>query len=138
MRRLALVLAMAVPLAVAGCGDSTGPGGSIAGTYELRSINGDPVPVLLEPGPPQEEITGGFVRLNANGTFSARHTLRITSGGSSTTLTEDINGTYSRSDNDITLTFEDPDGSGTANIDAFLDGDRLTVDDGLDIWVYER
>jgi hypothetical protein len=138
MRRVALVLAMVLPLALAGCGDSTGPGGSLAGTYTLRSINGDPVPVLISSGPPQEEITGGFVRLNANGTFTASHTYRVTFGGSSTTVTEDIDGTYTRSGDELTLTFDDPDGSGTATVFAVWDGDRLTIDDEFDIWVYER
>lgn len=137
MRRIVLVLAMVAPLALAGCGDSTGPG-SIAGTYELRSINGDPVPVLLESGPPQEELTDGFVRLNADGTFVASHTVRISSSNSTTVAIQTINGAYTRSGNNVTLNFVDPDGGGPASIDAVRDGDRLTVDDGIDIWVYER
>jgi hypothetical protein len=139
MRRVALVLAMAIPLAVAGCGDSTGPGGSVAGTYELRSINGDPVPVTTdESGSFREEITAGFVRLNANGSFSAGLTFRVTNGTVVTTETLEINGTYTRSGNRITLTFQDPDGPGTATAAAFWDGDLLTVEDDLGLWVYER
>jgi hypothetical protein len=137
MRRVALVLAMVAPLAIAACGDSTGPG-SIAGTYELRSLNGDPVPVLLESGPPLEELTDGFVRLNADGTFVRSHTVRIRSGNSTTIAIETINGAYAHSGNDLTLTFEDPDGGGTVSFDGLWTGDQLMVDDGIDIWVYVR
>lgn len=137
MRRVALVLATVLPLALAGCGDSTGPG--IAGTYDLRSLNGDPVPILVASGPPRQEITEGFVRLNSNGTFSASHTLLITgSSGSTTELTENIDGTYTRSGDNLTLRFEDPDGGEQVEFDAFVEGRRLTVDDSFDTWVYER
>jgi hypothetical protein len=137
MRRVALMLAMVVPLALGACGDSTGPG-DVAGIYTLSSINGDPVPVVVAFGPPLEEVTQGIVRLNANGTFSASHTLRVTSGGSFTEFTEPISGTYTRSGNNLILTFPDPDGSSIAEVTAVWQGDRLTVDDNGDIWVYVR
>jgi hypothetical protein len=140
MRRLALVLATVLPLTLAACGDSSGPGGAATGTYTLRSIDGDPVPVLVEDdGFSREEITGGFVRLNANGTFSASHTRRITTSSSVTTDTEDITGTFTRTGANVTLTFGDPDGVGTVSFDAVWGEDLLTVfDTDGTIWLYQR
>jgi hypothetical protein len=139
MRRVALVLAAVFPLALGGCGDSTGPGGSLAGTYTLRSISGDPLPVVIDEGVDfRREVTAGFVRLNGNGTFTASHTDRITSGTSITPRTEDINGTYTRFGNELTLTFNDPDGFRTVEIIALWGGDLLTIAGGGDVWVYER
>jgi hypothetical protein len=142
MRRVALVLAAVLPLALAACGDSTGPGGGLAGTYELRTINGQALPFLVGEFPDldlTEELTAGSVRLNANATFSASHTVRLTEGTQVTTFTTDINGTYSRSGNNVTLNFPDPDGIGSASIAAVWDGRRrLTITESGEAWVYER
>jgi hypothetical protein len=139
MRRVALVLAVVLPLALGGCGDSTGPGGSLAGTYALRSINGDPVPVIIdESGTFRLEMMSGFVRLNANGTFSTRHTVRLTEGNSSIDVPQDASGTYTRSGEAITLTFEEPESDLITIVDAVWEGDRLTLFADTEIWVYER
>jgi hypothetical protein len=104
----------------------------VVGTYTLRTLNGDPVPAVDEFG---NEVTAGSVRLNANGTFSTSHTYRISSSNEITLVS---NGTYTRSGNDLTLLFEDPETGEMLSVDAVWDGDRLTVDDGFDVWVYER
>jgi hypothetical protein len=130
MRRLALVLAMVLPLALSSCGDSTGPGGS--GTYTLRSIDGDPVPAFTSEG---DEVLSGFVRLNSNGTFDASHTFDAGFGG---TDTETFEGTWDRSGDEITLFFDDPDGPGEAQIDATIEGDELLIFDDSGVWIYER
>jgi hypothetical protein len=130
MRRIALVLAMVLPLALTSCGDSTGPGGS--DRYDLRSIDGDPVPAFTSEG---DEVVSGFVRLNGNGTFDASHTFRTTGG---TTFTQSFEGTYDRFGDELTLEFDDPDGPGTATIDAVLDGDELVLFSDFEIWIYER
>jgi hypothetical protein len=139
MRRLALVLAAVLPVALSACGDSTGPGSAVAGTYTLRSINGDPVPVTYDESPDfRTEILSGFLRLNANGTFSATHTQRLTVGTTVTIRTNDTGGTYTLSGDDLILRFEDPVSGIRTDIPAVRDGDRLTLDDEVDIWVYER
>ena len=48
MRRLAM-LALAATMAACNS-DSTGPNGSVAGTYELRTINGQPLPYTFSSG----------------------------------------------------------------------------------------
>jgi hypothetical protein len=49
MRRLAM-LALAGTLAGAACTDSTGPNGSVTGTYQLRTINGQNLPYTFSSG----------------------------------------------------------------------------------------
>ena len=49
MRRLAM-FALAATLAGAACTDSTGPNGSVVGTYELRTINGQNLPYTFSSG----------------------------------------------------------------------------------------
>jgi hypothetical protein len=139
MRRVALVLATVLPLTLGGCGDSTGPGGAVAGMYTLQSINGDPVPVTYAESPDfRDEILSGFVRLNANGTFSAGHTQRLTVDGMVTIRTNNTGGTYTRSGDNLVLRFEDPVSGIRTDIPAVRDRDRLTLDDEVDVWVYER
>src|SRR5882757_3570569 len=72
MRRL-LVLAMALTatLTTVGCSDSTGPAGSLAGTYALRQVNGvtPPVTVIATTGYSLEVLAGSIV-LDAQGNYT--------------------------------------------------------------------
>lgn len=141
MRRVALVVAAVLPLALGACRDSSGPDGAIAGTYRLRSIEGGPVPAvtLARDGFTLVEVTDGVVRLNADGSFSASYSQRATSGNSVIIDTEKITGRFTRSGEAVTLTFPDPDGFGTATLNALWEGDRLMVFvNGNRRWVYER
>ena len=66
MRRFFLTVAAATALAGTACSDSTGPGGSFVGSYELLTINGVSLPVTNEFG---ETIEGGQLELDSNGEF---------------------------------------------------------------------
>jgi hypothetical protein len=137
MRRVALILAAVLPLTLAACGDSTGPG-RLIGTYNLQSINDDPIPISVGFG---QQLIAGWVRIEDDDSFSASHTYRFTSQtGSTTTSSTEFSGTYTRSGNNLTLTFPNPDGDGTAVVSATWDGDRrLTVNDNFSgAWVYVR
>ena len=86
MRRLVAAL-MLTGIAAGGmwaCGsDSTGPN-SIAGTYNLVSVDGDSLPITayVSDGPAGTidvtELVSGYMRLNANGTYLRSHTYRTT------------------------------------------------------------
>jgi hypothetical protein len=86
MRRLVAAL-MLTGIAAGGmwaCGsDSTGPN-SIAGTYNLVSVDGDSLPITayFSDGPAGTidvaELVSGYMRLNANGTYLRSHTYRTT------------------------------------------------------------
>lgn len=131
MRRLAVLLAMVLPVTLGGCGDSTSPE-SIAGTYELQSIDGDPLPVSTSEG----DLLSGFVQLNANGTFQASHTYDRPTTGSSLVIVN--NGAYTRSGSNVVLSFIDPDGGGLAMANATWSGDQLTINDNPGTWLYVR
>jgi hypothetical protein len=131
MRRLALVLAVFLPVTLAGCGDSTSPE-SVAGTYELQSIGGDPLPVSTSEG----NVRSGFVQLNANATFQANHTYDGPTSGTLRVIF--INGAYTRTGSNIVLSFIDPDGGGTGTANATWSGDQLTIADNSGIWLYVR
>lgn len=133
MRTLAAV-ALGAALLV-GCDDSTGPG-SIAGTYQLQSVNDDPVPsILSQVGTTYRlEATGGAVTLRSDGTYTATFSLREDDNGTITTINQTEHGTWEGTASDLTL-IDDSDGEFVL---ASVSGNTLTVDDGTDIWVYRR
>lgn len=65
MRRLAM-LALAGTLAASACTDSTGPNGSVAGTYSLRTINGQTLPYTFSGG---LQLTSDQLTLYSDGTY---------------------------------------------------------------------
>jgi hypothetical protein len=105
MRRL-LVLAtvLATTLTAAGCSDSTNPANSLAGTYTLRTVNNNQVPVtvIASPGYSLEVLSGGIV-LDVQGNYSGTITYRETDNGVPTTYNDTILGYWSLSGNQLTL-----------------------------------
>jgi hypothetical protein len=66
MRRLVL-FALASTLALAACStDSTGPNGSVSGTYTLRTINGQSLPYTFSSG---LRLTSDQLTMNRDGTY---------------------------------------------------------------------
>jgi hypothetical protein len=94
----ALMLVVAATLAVAGCGDSTGPSSEIVGTYTLRTVSGSNLPVVIA----GVEVLAGQVVLKEDGTFMHSFTTRPAGGGTSTI--EPSSGTYAVSGSQITFT----------------------------------
>ena len=134
MRRTLATAALALlTLASGACGgddDSTGPNGSIAGTYTLQTINGDPPPVtLLEFDTYKIEVTGASIVLNTNNTFSATSAFRETDDGQVTTSNSVCAGTYTRSGS--TVTFSEPESinedCGGSYTGTWSNGNTLTV-----------
>ena len=101
MKRALFILLCAV--AWVGCDDSTEPE-DISGRYELRTVNGSNVPAtVIQVGTTRAEILGGFLQLNADGTFSSSRTTRITQGTSTSTNTETESGTWTLTGNQLTV-----------------------------------
>jgi hypothetical protein len=110
---------------VAACGDSTGVSGSThLGTYTLRTIDNQALPVTLEF---DLTIVGSSITLSADGTYTVRFDLRV---GNGPTSSESIGGDYTRSGNTILLD------EGVSM--AFSGGNTLTIIDSGDgsVWVY--
>jgi hypothetical protein len=103
-RILMLAFAAALTMGASACQDTTNPSSVLSGTYTLRSINGQTPPVTVDA---TTEITGGYIRIDRDGTYSDVLTYRDLSSGISTD--ETINGTWALSGNTVEFTdFNDP------------------------------
>lgn len=127
MRKLLAGLVLAFAAACGGDGGS-GPNSEHTGTYALQTANGSALPFVIEQqGANKAELTGGFLNLNADGTFTTRADFRLTINGAVTTTQAPDNGTYTRTGNNISFR-----GSAGDTYSAAYSGNSLTmVDDGL-------
>ncbi|HET9777185.1 MAG TPA: lipocalin family protein [Gemmatimonadaceae bacterium] len=132
--RKALAVAVAVgTFGLAACGggagDSLGPG-SLAGTYNLQTVNGKAPPaVLVEDGSYKLEVLSGTYTLNADNSYSATASFRETENGVVTPSSESETGSYSV--HGSAVTFTDSDGF---QLDATISGSTMTiVADGLTV-----
>lgn len=135
MRRLLLVVG-AVSLLGCGGGDSTGPGGSIVGSYSLRTVDGNNLPWrFLVIGNDWAEITGGSGNVNSGGTYNITFNYRVMESGQTSTFSETSTGTYVQNGNAVTFT-DQSDGtiaSGTVTGSQI----SLTDEDGF-VYVFRR
>ena len=105
MRRM---IAAGILAVLAACSsDSTGPNGSVTGSYTLRTVNGNNVPVVVfQNTTVKDELTAGNINLNADKTWSGSLSARETtlSSGAVVTATVPANGTYTNNNGSVTLT----------------------------------
>ena len=136
MRRLLMGMLLAV--SVSACGD--GPSGLTAtsghaGTYTLRTINGQVLPTTIDSDATARlDVASGSVTLRADGTFTDQTEFRLVSGTSTTTETDVITGTYTRTGG--TVTFSPSDG-GTYSM-SFTGGNTLTQTIDSFVLVYRK
>lgn len=104
--------------------DVIGPEPTLEGSYRLGSLNGSPMPYVMELESGELEITTWDLVLSADGTCSTTASLRITTGGEVTSETETDTCTWTRSSNAVQLTWSDGsvDAASWAN-------DQLTLTD---------
>jgi hypothetical protein len=129
MRRL---LAVAVLLASASCSSdsSTNPTASLAGTWNLSTVNGSPLPFLLQeldlqattPTPRVELLNDQIIAASA-GTFTETADARITDATGPLTVHFADKGTWALSGNAITFHFDSDGSSGTGT----LNGNSFTI-----------
>lgn len=127
--RLRGSLAHLVALAsLVACGESSGPTGSltITGSYLLATANGTPVPAEVFASGRSARITGGTLRLNANGTYAFAVAARIESGAP---FWEVDRGAGTATSEGNTVRFSDS-GDGAGPFTGTVNGDRLTFVDG--------
>lgn len=135
MRRLILALG-AVLLLACGGSDSTGPDGSIVGSYTLQTVNGNNLPWrFLVFGNDWAEITGGSGNINNGGTYSLTFNYRVMESGQTTTFSETSIGTYVQNGNAVTFT-DQSDGSSASGT---VTGSQISVtdEDGF-VYVFRR
>ena len=124
MRRLVAVLIVA-GIAAGGmwaCGDSTDPD-SIAGTYNLQTVDGESLPIILGGGGDNMvELASAFERLNDDGTFLESSTFRLTEDGDVSTDVETSDGSWTQSGTAITFTY-----TGGGTFTGSISGNTLTT-----------
>lgn len=106
MRRLVIPVLLATLVACGG-DSTTGPNASVQGNYTLQSVNGTNVPtVVYQDTEEKDELTGGNINLNSDGTWSGSLSLRATSLTTNAVATVSLpaSGTYTASNGSITLT----------------------------------
>lgn len=122
-------------LAAAACGgDGINEPASIAGTYNLQTIDGQAPPVVVyEDAAAKVEIVSGNFVLSANGSFTTNVTFRVTENGQVSTQSESFPGTYTVNGSTVTFAYADGD-SDTAT----LDGNTLTFTDAGSTVVFQK
>ena len=134
MRRLLPLVALAVAVAC-GSDSTTQPTiASVAGTWNLQSVNGSPLPfTLTQTGSDRLELLSGVVTANANGTYTEVAQFRTTVNGQSSTSTESDAGTFTLNGTAVSLT-----GTQTGNINGALSGNTLTLTEQGFAWVFVK
>jgi hypothetical protein len=94
-----LAATLLLTLGLACGGDSTSPTASIAGTWNLSSINGSPLPFTIQQvGTTKLEVVSDVAILTASnsssGSFTETTTSRLTQNGQVSTQTSANSGTY--------------------------------------------
>jgi hypothetical protein len=130
MRKLFLATYAFAALLIAGCGSdgSTAPTPtSIAGTWNLTSVNGAALPFVVQAANPKLEILSEQLVLNTNGTFTQTAQVRITEGTAVTNQAIADAGTWTLSGTAATFVWNDGS-TGTATVS----GNKFTVgEDGF-------
>lgn len=134
MRRLLPLVALAVAVAC-GSDSTTQPTvASVAGTWNLQSVNGSPLPfTLTQTGSDRLELLSDVVTANANGTYTEVAQFRTTVNGQSSTSTESDAGTFTLNGTAVSLT-----GTQTGNINGALSGNTLTLTEQGFAWVFVK
>lgn len=112
------------------CGGDSGtdPTVSVAGTYNLSTVNGSAPPVTLVSLTNYSlRVTRGNLTIGANNTWSNSTTLEETEDGQTTTETLTCTGTYTRNGPSLTLVEAEASDCGGTFMANWDGGDRVTV-----------
>lgn len=138
MRAVTLFVSLTA-LALAGCIESVAPSDAdVVGTWNLQSINGDDLPVIIEENADERvEMTADDLIIEADGRLSGSTTYRIVpTGGAPFNETFHQTGTWRRDGDALQLTINEDGLTTTAT--AAIGDDRLTfAGDGI-VLVYVR
>lgn len=119
--RIASAAAVILALSAVACSDSISPE-SLAGTYQLISVDGELPFVIDDDGTTVTSVTAGTLTLTAAGTMTASLTVTATTSSGTTTEMEGSSGVYTVDGNTITFTF-----AGEAPDTGTVSGNTVTV-----------
>ena len=131
MRRFLLTAAVAATaLAGPACGDTTGIGNNIAGSYELRTVNNLPLPVSSS----SDRVLAGELRIDSNGEF--REVIQYEDNFSGSRFTETRFGLWERSGDEIIFEYDD---NFETRFGLRTSGSRIEIEDNVgNVWSYVR
>ena len=97
------------------CGDATGPTPqSVAGTWNLQSVNGSSLPYSVpQGGLANEQIIAGILDVAANRTFTYTTTFRSNFSGQTTSFAATDSGSYAILGNAVRFVFASDSSTGT-------------------------
>jgi hypothetical protein len=124
-------------LAIAACStdSTTGPTGSIAGTWTLQTVNGFSLPFTIEQTVTDKvELLSDVIVISGTGSFTQTATVRTTTNGAATTQSAADAGTYTLNGTAITLHFNSDGSTGTGS----WSGNTITTTDGGLALVFKR
>jgi len=141
MRRsfCSLMLAFAALTACGGGDGGNDPKVSLAGTYNLSTVDGHTVPyILYQDAELKVEAKNGTFTITGSGTYTENVTLRFTDANGVEEIPAICSGTYVSTGNSLTLTETESDDCSGGNWGATWDGrNTITVNYGLQV-VYKR
>lgn len=122
-RRLAMTVAFAAVVSMGCSDDGTRPTpASFAGIWNLQSVNGLPMPFVLQAANPKLEVVSDQLVVMGNGTFTEAFAIRRTTGTEVVTENGSGSGTYSLNGTAVSLVYTDGStGSGITS------GNNLTL-----------
>ena len=127
MRRLISLVGIVLSLVVLACGgsDSTSPTPiSLAGTWNLSTVNGSALPFTLQASNPKIELLNDQIIASAGGTFTETFNYRVTgSTGQVTTEPGTDSGTWTVNGTAVSFRFASDGSTGTGTVS----GNTFTV-----------
>jgi len=135
MRKLLFACAA---IALLGCGgDSTGPAASAEGTWNLQTVNGQPLPftVLSNTAPAYRlEIVSDQLVANSDGTYVDNGTIRETQGTTVTESSEQDTGTWTQHGSQVEFTSDADASVATATVN----GNQISINSEGVVGIYAR
>lgn len=118
MRRVTALLALALSSVVACHGsDTTAPAASLAGTWNLTTVNGAPLPFTAQAANPKIEVLNDQIVGTAAGTFTENGSLRITDATGAVSSQPIVDsGTWTGSGTAVSFRFDSDGSTGTGTI----------------------
>jgi hypothetical protein len=136
MRRFLLATAVAATALVGtACGDTTGIGNNVAGSYELRTVNNIPLPVSNESG--SRTIVAGELEIDNSGSNSGEFVERLQiENFNGSQFTETRFGTWERSGDELIFEYDD---DGETRFGERVSSSRIVTEDDVgNVWSYQR
>lgn len=134
MRRACILLVTLVLVACGGDSTTQPTMASVAGTWNLQSVNGAALPYTIsQSGSDSELLTGDVITATSSGSFTEITTYRVTQSGQTSTQTSSDAGSFSLNGTAVSFAFNSGStGTGTLN------GNTFTIAEGGVSFLYRK